>query len=51
MEGKLGVTMNVSPDAQYMGALGAALFALDHVLAEHRQAAKIKSEPAVWMDE
>ncbi len=51
LEGKLGVTMNISPDAQYIGALGAALFALDHVLAEHRQAAKVKSEPAVWMDE
>jgi predicted CoA-substrate-specific enzyme activase len=29
----LGVTVNVSDDSQYMGALGAALFALDHILA------------------
>jgi len=29
----LGVTVNVSEESHYMGALGAALFALDHVLA------------------
>ena len=29
----LGVAVNVSKDSHYMGALGAALFALDHVLA------------------
>ncbi len=29
----LGVGVNVSEDSHYMGALGAALFALDHVLA------------------
>jgi predicted CoA-substrate-specific enzyme activase len=29
----LGVKVNVSEDSHYMGALGAALFALDHVLA------------------
>ncbi|MGD0992483.1 MAG: acyl-CoA dehydratase activase [Gemmatimonadales bacterium] len=29
----LGVVVNVSEDSHYMGALGAALFALDHVLA------------------
>jgi predicted CoA-substrate-specific enzyme activase len=29
----LGVTVNVSADSHYMGALGAALFALDHILA------------------
>jgi (R)-2-hydroxyacyl-CoA dehydratese activating ATPase len=30
---RLGLTVNVSDDAHYMGALGAALFALDHILA------------------
>jgi predicted CoA-substrate-specific enzyme activase len=30
---RLGLQMNVSEDSHYMGALGAALFALDHVLA------------------
>jgi (R)-2-hydroxyacyl-CoA dehydratese activating ATPase len=29
----LGVTVNVSEESHYMGALGAALFALDHALA------------------
>jgi predicted CoA-substrate-specific enzyme activase len=29
----LGVGVNVSDDSHYMGALGAALFALDHILA------------------
>ncbi|MBE0594435.1 MAG: 2-hydroxyglutaryl-CoA dehydratase [Gemmatimonadales bacterium] len=29
----LGLTVNVSDDAHYMGALGAALFALDHIIA------------------
>jgi predicted CoA-substrate-specific enzyme activase len=29
----LGVAVNVSDDSHYMGALGAALFALDHILA------------------
>jgi activator of 2-hydroxyglutaryl-CoA dehydratase len=27
----LGVTLNVSEESQFMGALGAALFALDHI--------------------
>jgi predicted CoA-substrate-specific enzyme activase len=29
----LGLTVNVSDDSHFMGALGAALFALDHILA------------------
>jgi predicted CoA-substrate-specific enzyme activase len=32
LEERLGLTLNVSEDSHYMGALGAALFALDHVL-------------------
>lgn len=36
LEDGLGMKINVSDDSHYMGALGAALFALDHVLA-HRQ--------------
>ncbi len=51
LEGKLGVTLNFSPESHYIGALGAALFALDHVLAAERGADKVKSEPAVWVDE
>jgi predicted CoA-substrate-specific enzyme activase len=33
LEEKLGRPLNVSEDSHYMGALGAALFALDHILA------------------
>ncbi len=33
MEDRLERTMNVSEESHYMGALGAALFALDNVLA------------------
>ena len=33
LEQKLGLKLNVSEEAHYMGALGAALFALDHILA------------------
>jgi predicted CoA-substrate-specific enzyme activase len=33
IEEKLDTTLNVSEDSHYMGALGAALFALDHILA------------------
>ena len=32
LEERLEKSMNVSDDCHYMGALGAALFALDHVL-------------------
>jgi len=33
LEDKLEVKLNVSEDSHFMGALGAALFALDHILA------------------
>jgi predicted CoA-substrate-specific enzyme activase len=33
LEDKLGMPLNVSPDSQFMGAIGAALFALDRTLA------------------
>jgi predicted CoA-substrate-specific enzyme activase len=33
LQGALGRSLNVSEDSHYMGALGAALFALDHILA------------------
>ncbi len=31
LEQRLGVTLNVSDECHYIGALGAALFALDHI--------------------
>ena len=33
LEEGMNLTLNVSPESHYMGALGAALFALDHILA------------------
>ncbi len=33
IEDRLGITLNVSDDCHYMGAIGAALFALDHIQA------------------
>jgi len=33
IQDKLGIGVNVSEESHYMGALGAALFALDHILA------------------
>lgn len=33
---RLGVKLNVSEESHFMGALGAALFALDHILASRR---------------
>jgi predicted CoA-substrate-specific enzyme activase len=38
LEEKLERKLNVSPDSQYMGAIGAALFALDRTLAGHAPA-------------
>jgi predicted CoA-substrate-specific enzyme activase len=35
---RLGVKVNVSEESHYMGALGAALFALDHILASRAPA-------------
>ena len=35
---RLGLTVNVSEESHYMGALGAALFALDHIVASRAPA-------------
>jgi len=48
LEKKLAQPLNVSPEAHYMGALGAALFALDHVLARP-EAASVEDVPAAWV--
>jgi len=45
LEAKLGLRVNVSEDAHFMGALGAALFALDHIRAG-RAPAKAKAGAA-----
>jgi len=38
LNAKLGLRVNVSEDSHFMGALGAALFALDHILARREPA-------------
>ena len=48
---KLGASLNTSAESQYTGAFGAALFALDHVLAAEKGATQVSAEPAVWLDE
>ncbi len=40
MEESLGKNLNVSEESHYMGALGAALFALDHILASRVPASR-----------
>jgi predicted CoA-substrate-specific enzyme activase len=51
LEQKLGATLNVSDEAHFMGALGAALFALDHVLAARRAVPAAAEVQAVWVNE
>ncbi|HET9438720.1 MAG TPA: acyl-CoA dehydratase activase [Longimicrobiales bacterium] len=41
LEERLGTKVNVSEESHYMGALGAALFALDHVLTSRTPVAEI----------
>ncbi len=36
LEDNMGVNLNVSPESHYMGALGAALFALDHIMVSRK---------------
>ncbi len=50
LEEKLGLQLNAGPDSHYMGALGAALFALDHVLAAEAAKPRPAPQPAVWAD-
>jgi len=51
LEAKLATPLNISPEAHYCGALGAALFAMDHVLARRTPADRLGVEEAVWIDE
>ncbi len=51
LEEKLETTLNTNSDAQYIGAIGAALFALDHVLAADRERTGIGQQPVGWVDE
>lgn len=50
LEDKLGTTLNVGPDSHFMGALGAALFAVDKLMAAAPpQPGEIDASP-VWSD-
>ncbi|RME37850.1 MAG: 2-hydroxyglutaryl-CoA dehydratase [Planctomycetota bacterium] len=51
LEAKLGMTLNVSEDAHFCGALGAALFALDHMRADQPPRVDATPEAATWRDE
>jgi predicted CoA-substrate-specific enzyme activase len=51
LEAKLNAPLNANPEVHFCGALGAALFAMDHVLAGRRPAVEVSAEPAVWVDE
>jgi predicted CoA-substrate-specific enzyme activase len=43
LEERLEVKLNVSDDSHYMGALGAALFALDYIIASRAPAAEVEN--------
>lgn len=50
LEDKLGTKLNVGPESHFMGALGAALFAVDRLMAAAPQeAAGVEAAP-VWSD-
>ncbi len=51
LERKLDRRLNVGPESQYIGALGAALFALDHVMADGQNAVDLRTQPTVWVNE
>ncbi|MCK6482506.1 MAG: 2-hydroxyglutaryl-CoA dehydratase [Phycisphaerae bacterium] len=51
LERKLDATLNVSAEAHFTGALGAALYALDHVLAARREEPAVAEVAAVWVDQ
>ncbi|MFQ5422675.1 MAG: acyl-CoA dehydratase activase [Phycisphaerae bacterium] len=51
LESKLERKLNVGPESQYIGALGAALFALDHVMADQQDVVDLGTEPTIWVNE
>lgn len=51
LQDKLGVVLNVSSESQFVGAIGAALFALDHVMAGRPAEIDVQAETSVWIDE
>ncbi len=51
LEKKLEIELNVSEESQYIGAIGAALFGLDHVMASSGDKVDVGAESTVWVDE
>jgi len=45
LEKRLGVTLNVSEECHYMGAIGAALFARDHIRASRAPTVQVETSP------
>jgi predicted CoA-substrate-specific enzyme activase len=50
LEARLGTPLNVTADSQFTGALGAALYALDHVLSARAGERILPAGPTVWVD-
>lgn len=50
LEDKLGTKLNVGPESHFMGALGAALFAVDRLLAAQPQEVGRRDATPVWSD-
>ncbi len=50
LEDKLGTKLNVGPESHFMGALGAALFAVDRLLAAQPQEVGRMDATPVWSD-
>jgi activator of 2-hydroxyglutaryl-CoA dehydratase len=51
LEAKLGMPLNRSPESHFTGALGAALFALDRVLAQEQPSEVAALGVPAWADE
>ncbi|MFQ5501144.1 MAG: acyl-CoA dehydratase activase [Phycisphaerae bacterium] len=51
LEKKLEIELNVSDESQFIGAIGAALFGLDHVMAATVDKVDVGAESTVWVDE
>lgn len=51
LEAKLGSSLNISADAHYCGALGAALFAMDHVQSRFPAETDPGLRETVWVNE
>ncbi|MFQ5429211.1 MAG: acyl-CoA dehydratase activase [Phycisphaerae bacterium] len=51
LERKLNVRLNVSSESQYIGAIGAALYGMDNLMAARASQVDARTEPTVWVDE